>query len=217
MICKKKVREFLNVKLKVNITGKEIKLDLKNKNIDNIELNLLSCLKFENLEEIDLSYNKISNIELLKDFNMQKIKKLDLSFNKLNYNKNFDNNKIGGNRTHRCKYCEIIKRGKKNDKLNFSEKNNTIVSKDFIQLDENNLLAKDIEEIKNHIINNHQSNNFEKDKNSSLLTGINKETKDNKKDLIISLLSKLEAKVMGFFNVKLKLNLTGNEIKTRFK
>jgi len=63
----KKVREFLNVKLKVNITGKEIKLDLKNKNIDNIELNLLSCLKFENLEEIDLSYNKISNIELLKD------------------------------------------------------------------------------------------------------------------------------------------------------
>jgi len=38
----KKVREFLNVKLKVNLTGKEIKLDLKNKNIDNIELNLLS-------------------------------------------------------------------------------------------------------------------------------------------------------------------------------
>lgn len=165
----KKVREFLNVKIKVNITGKEIKLDLKNKNIDNIELNLLSCLKFENLEEIDLSYNKISNIELLKDFNMPKIKKLDSSFNKLNYNKNVDSNKIGGNRTHRCKYCEIIKRGKKNDKLNFSEKNNTIVSKDFIQLDENNLLAKDIEEIKNHIINNHQSNNFEKDKNSSLL------------------------------------------------
>ena len=132
----KKVRDFLNVKLKVNLTGKEIKLDLKNKNIDNIELNLLSCLKFENLEEIDLSHNKISNIEILKDFNMSKIKRLDLSFNKLNYDKNFDNNKIGGNNTL----------------LNFSKENNTILSKDFIKLDDNNLLAKDIEEIKNHII-----------------------------------------------------------------
>jgi len=209
----KKVREFLNVKLKVNITGKEIKLDLKNKNIDNIELNLLSCLEFENLEEIDLSHNKISNIKILKDFNMSKLKKLDLSFNKLNDYKNFYKNKKGGNKTHRCKYCEIRSRRDKHNMVNFSKEDNTILSKDFLKLDDNDLLAKDIEEIKNHIINYHQSNNCEKDKNSFLSTEINKETNDNKKDMIISLLSKLEAKVMNFFNVKLKLNLTGNEIK----
>lgn len=41
---------------------------------------------------------------------MPKLKKLDLSFNKLNYDKIFDNNKIGGNKTHSCKYCEIKKK-----------------------------------------------------------------------------------------------------------
>ena len=52
----------------------------------------------------------------------------------------------------------IIKKKKKkkiggnNTLLNFSKENNTILSKDFIKLDDNNLLAKDIEEIKNHII-----------------------------------------------------------------
>jgi len=97
--------------------------------------------------------------------------------------------------------------------VNFSKEDNTILPKDFIKLDDNDLLAKDIEDIKNHIINYHQSNNCEKDKNSFLSTEINKETNDNKKDMIISLLSKLEAKVKDFFNVKLKLNLTGNEIK----
>jgi len=186
---------------------------LKNKNIDNIELNLLSCIKFENLEEIDLSYNKISDFELLKDFNMPKIKKLDLSFNKLNFDQNFNNNKIVGINYHKCKYCEIKKRRQKHNRLNSSKKIKTILSKDFIKLDGNDLLDKDIEEIKNHIINYHESNNFENDKNSSLLTGKNKKTKDNKKDLVISLLSKLEVKVKNFFNVKLKLNLKGKEIK----
>ena len=79
-----KVKDFFNVKLKLNLTGNEIKLDLNNKNIDNIELNLLSCVDFKNLEEINLSHNNISNIEPLKDFNSPKLKKLDLSFNKIN-------------------------------------------------------------------------------------------------------------------------------------
>ena len=40
----KKVIDFLNVKLKMKMTGEEIKIDLNNKNIGNIELNLLSCI-----------------------------------------------------------------------------------------------------------------------------------------------------------------------------
>jgi len=195
----KKVREFLNVKLQVNLTGKEIKLDLNNKNIGNIELNLLSCLEFENLEEFNLSHNKISDIEPLKDFNFSKLKKLDLSFNNLNYKENFKNNKVDDNDND-------------NDKLNYPKENNKILSKNLIKLDDNNLLAKDIEEIKNQIISYNQPNNFEIDNSLFFLTG-KKSNNNNKKDFIISLLNKLEKKVMNFLNVKLDLNLTGNEIK----
>ena len=80
----KKVIKFLNVKLNMNITRDEIKIDLNNKNIGNIELKLLSCVEFKNVEEMNLSHNNISNIEYLKGFQAPKLKKLDLSFNKIN-------------------------------------------------------------------------------------------------------------------------------------
>ena len=79
-----KILDFIKVKLKINITGKEIKLDLSNKNIGNIELNLLSGIQFDNLEDLNLSHNNITDINILKEFNLSKIKRLDLSFNKIN-------------------------------------------------------------------------------------------------------------------------------------
>ena len=79
-----KILFFIKVKLKINITGKEIKLDLSNKNIGNIELNLLSGIQFDNLEDLNLSHNNITDINILKEFNLSKIKRLDLSFNKIN-------------------------------------------------------------------------------------------------------------------------------------
>ena len=50
-----KVLDFLNIKLKVKITGKEINLELSNKNIGNNELMLLTCIEFDNLQNINLS------------------------------------------------------------------------------------------------------------------------------------------------------------------
>ena len=79
-----KILKFINVKLDLKLTGNEIKLELNNKNICNIDLNLLSGVNFNNLEELDLSHNNITDLECLKDFNFKKIKKIDLSFNKIN-------------------------------------------------------------------------------------------------------------------------------------
>jgi len=80
----KKILDFLNVKLDLKLKGNEIKLELNNKNIGNIELNLLSSINFSNLEELNLSHNNITNINCLNDFNFKKLKKIDLSFNKIN-------------------------------------------------------------------------------------------------------------------------------------
>ena len=84
----KKILEFFKIKLKVNITKNIINLDLSNKNIGNIEVNLLSSIEFDNLENLNLSHNNISDILCLKGFNFKKLKRLDLSFNKLNNIKN---------------------------------------------------------------------------------------------------------------------------------
>ena len=63
----KKVLDYLNVKFKINITGKEINIDLNNKNIGNIDLMLLTSILSDNLEYINLSHNRISDIRPLKD------------------------------------------------------------------------------------------------------------------------------------------------------
>ena len=60
--------QYFNSKLHINITRKEVKLNLNNKNIDNAELSLLSGVDFKNLEEINLNHNIISDIISLKDF-----------------------------------------------------------------------------------------------------------------------------------------------------
>jgi surface protein len=79
----KKLLAILNLKLEVKLSDKEIKLDLNNKNIGNIEFGLLRGINFKNLEELDLSHNNISDITLLKDFNLNKLKKIDLSPNNI--------------------------------------------------------------------------------------------------------------------------------------
>ena len=56
----------MNFKLNVNLTGKELKIDLNNKNIYNNDLNLLSGLEFKNLEELILKSNIGSCVKDIK-------------------------------------------------------------------------------------------------------------------------------------------------------
>ena len=62
----KKILNIVNAKLSINLTGDEMKLELNNKNIDNLALNLLTDIDFKYLKEIDLSSNLISDISPIK-------------------------------------------------------------------------------------------------------------------------------------------------------
>ena len=68
-ILEEKILNYLNAELNIHLTGNEIKIDLNNKNIGNIELKSLSGLEFNNLEEINLRNNIISDSNILKEFN----------------------------------------------------------------------------------------------------------------------------------------------------
>lgn len=176
-----KILEFLKIKLKVKITKKEINLDLSNKNIGNIELNLLSSIEFDNLENLNLSHNNISDIYCLKGFNLKKLKRLDLSFNQLNNIKNkseFSCNSINDIRN------------------SLIEKNNNKKKNIYINLNNNNLIEKDIDEIKDIIINNFSYREY-----------------NNTKEELINKFNNLEKKILQYFNSKLHINITGKEVR----
>ena len=167
------------------------KLDIKltgNKNINNMTLKLLSSIEFKNLEEFDLSHNNISDANLLTEFIFNKLKKLNLSFNKLSP------------LTFKNQVSESI----------FSK--NSI----DINLDNNNLIKKDIEMIKNLLLSSEANigkaihDTYSRD---SLIDN-NKTKKDKKKKKIIyDKLNMLEKKILDYFSVKFNFVLTGNELK----
>lgn len=68
---------------KVYIDGKEKELDLNNRAIDDKALKMLSKVIFKNLEYLNLSNNKISNIEELENFQTPQLKIINLSKNEI--------------------------------------------------------------------------------------------------------------------------------------
>jgi hypothetical protein len=138
-------RHYLNVKLKIELTGDEISINLNNKNITNIDFQILSEIKFKNAKKMSLNNNIISDITPLKSFKSPNLKVLDLSYNKINNINPFK---------------DFSKKEQKIETilLNNNEINNADVFKKKIfpyikeiNLDENHLLEKDIQEIKDII------------------------------------------------------------------
>ena len=132
----------LNLKLNLKLKGDEISLYLGGKNIGDLELKLISKIEFRNVEEIIIRKNKIKYIEPMKDFNSPKLKKIGLSFNEI-----VDINV----------FKDIAQ---KSPEVEFIDLNNYLIKiadvfkeKIFekiikINLDNNNLLQKDLDEIK---------------------------------------------------------------------
>ena len=79
----KKLLEEFNEKYKTNLDGNEITIKLNNKNIDDKGFELLSKIHFPRVVKIKLRKNKISNIEPLMKLANNKTKKVDISFNKI--------------------------------------------------------------------------------------------------------------------------------------
>ena len=155
---KKKILDYFSVKFNFVLTGNEFKLDLNNKNIADIEFNLLSSIEFKNLEEIDLSHNNITDIKPLLNF--KALKKVDLSFNKINDILPLE---------------ELIENDINISQINLSNNNiNRVnISKKIsqtrnieINLDNNNVILKDIEDIK-HLLKNNKIINDKVDESSS--------------------------------------------------
>ena len=141
----KKVLNYLNVKLEVKLKGNEIILNLNGKKIGNLEFNLLSSIEFPKLEEIRLPNNKITDISPLKDLFSRTLKKVDLSFNHiieinslkeiLETNPNIREINLNNNE---IKSVEVLTKNKFPQLMN-------------IKLDNNNLIKKEIDEIKRTI------------------------------------------------------------------
>ena len=119
----KKIFQYFKKRFNLEITGNETKLDLNNKNIIDSELKLLCKIRFNNLEELNLSYNNISDFESIKY--LKNIKSIDLSYN------NIDSVKS---------YTEILKNNIKIQKINlFNNKmNNKEIFNDICLLVPNN-------------------------------------------------------------------------------
>ena len=75
------LKEF-NELLKLNIIDIDIKeLNLNKKDIGDKELELLKNLNFKELETLNLSKNKISDIKVLEKVNFKELKEINLSYN----------------------------------------------------------------------------------------------------------------------------------------
>ena len=138
----KKVLDYLNVKLEVKLQGNEIVLNLNGKKVGNLELKLLSSIEFPKLKEIRLPNNKITDISPLKDLSSRTLQILDLSFNHI-----IEINSLR----------DILETNPNIREINLN--NNEIKSVDvltknkfprlmMIKLDNNNLIKKELDEIK---------------------------------------------------------------------
>ena len=88
------LKEF-NEKLNLNIIDIDIKeLDLEYKNIGKEKLELLKNVNFKELEKLNLSSNKISDIKVLENVNFKELKELNLSYNKISDIKVLENVKF---------------------------------------------------------------------------------------------------------------------------
>ena len=142
---KNKVLEQFNVKFKVNLTGEEIKINLSGKNICDLDLKKLCSGKFPYLKDLNLSHNQISNTEPLQDLNTNNLKKIDLSYNlieKVNpLGKVFDKNQN----------LEVVLLNNNRIKEVESIKNNIPICLREINLDNNKIIQKEIDDIINKI------------------------------------------------------------------
>ena len=140
-MLEKKVLNIIKVRLGVELKGDELAINLNGKNIKNEEFHLLCKINFKSLEELYLSNNHISNVEPLEKLKAPNLKKIDLSNNEIVDVKSFKplviNNK-------KVQYINL-KNNRINDASTFKD---PVFNDKEIILDNNNLLKKEIDEIR---------------------------------------------------------------------
>ena len=164
----------LNSKLEVNLTGKELEINLNGKKVENLDLELLCAIHYNNLEIMDLSNNNISNLEKIIKLNSPNLQTLILKNNKIISIEPLKNIKSSNLKNMDLSYNEIqnikpikmiIKNNKQLEIINLENnkikdvevlknKNTIAISIKQIKLDNNDVAIKDIKEIYNIIAMN---------------------------------------------------------------
>ena len=73
-----------NEKFNLNIRDIDIKeLDLSEKNLVSRDLQYLKKIKFEDLQDLNLSNNKLTNCNVLEKVNFKQLKRLNISWNEI--------------------------------------------------------------------------------------------------------------------------------------
>ena len=80
----KKLLDEFNTMYHTSLDGNEIVLELNNKEIGDSGFELLSRIKFKNLQKLNAKGNNITNVAPLANICNAKTEKLDISFNKIN-------------------------------------------------------------------------------------------------------------------------------------
>lgn len=158
------VLNFLNLKLKVTLTGNETIIDLSNKNVGNTEFNLISEIRFKNAKQIILKKNEISDISNLEKLKTPNLQVLDLSYNKIN---NINPFKKFSQTKQKIKKIYLNNNNIEDADI-FKEK----IFDDLVEinLDENHISQKDIEYIKDIIEGKviHHQPSIKKDKKNKI-------------------------------------------------
>lgn len=95
---KKLISEFKSKYRYKHIKLEDKKLNFYKKNIGNEGLELLSKIKFKQIENLYLNYNKINNIKPLSKMRLVQLTKLDLSHNNIYFINDFEN----------CNFAQLI-------------------------------------------------------------------------------------------------------------
>ena len=109
---KSSIIEKFNLKFKNKISKikyEDTKLNFSEKSLGNEGLELLSKIKFNVIEEINLNYNKINDIKMISKMNLSQMIKLDLNHNKIKDINEFE----------KCNLCQLVEL-----KMSFNEINN---------------------------------------------------------------------------------------------
>ena len=201
-----KILKSLNIKLDVKIKKDDLVLNLEGKNIGNPEIILLSGIQFNNLKELVLKNNNITNFEPLKDLKAKNLQKIDLSYNGIyniesltniiNNNENIEDINLSHNK---IKEIEPVKDIKGNNPIIIDFSSNEIKEikevENFnkflknkvvdIKLDNNNAIKKELDNIRN-VIGYIIKYNIDKSKEKIRLFGRNfvKNNKDKCKIII---------------------------------
>jgi serine/threonine protein kinase len=109
---KSSIIERFNLKFKNKISKikyEDTKLNLSEKSIGNEGLELLSKIKFNLIEELNLNYNKINDIKMISKMDLSQMIKLDLNHNKIKDINEFE----------KCNLCQLVEL-----KMSFNQINN---------------------------------------------------------------------------------------------